>query len=193
IMVLAPIIDDKKGEHRSVVADLKKAGFSRVRVDGTVLDIDEFPELDKQRKHTVEAVVDRTTVDQGSRGRLTDSVEQALGIGDGVVNILEADSGKLRSFSERYACPVHREISLPEIAPRNFSFNSPHGACPHCTGLGTRLEVDPELVIPNRRLTLAEGAIRPWSRTTARVTWYTRLLEGVAKQCGFRWTRRSTK
>jgi len=185
LMVLAPVVDDKKGEHRGVAEELKKAGFSRLRVDGTVHDSDEFPELDKQRKHTVEAVVDRTTVDEESRGRLTDSVEQALALGDGIVNILEADSGKLHTFSEHYACPVHREVNLPEIAPRNFSFNSPHGACPHCTGLGMRLEVDPELVIPNRRLTIAEGAIRPWARTTARVTWYTRLLQGVAKEFGF--------
>lgn len=185
IMIMAPVVDDKKGEHRNVVAELKKAGFTRVRVNGTVLDINEFPELDKQKKHTIEAVVDRTTVDKGSRGRLTDSVEQALGLGDGIVNIIEADNNKLHSFSEHYACPVHREISLPEVAPRNFSFNSPHGACPHCTGLGMRLEVDPELVIPNRRLTIAEGAIRPWSRTTARVTWYTRMLEAAAKQFNF--------
>lgn len=185
IMVLAPVIDDKKGEHRSVVAELKKAGFSRVRVNGTIMDIEEFPALDKQKKHTVEAVVDRTTVDEESRGRLTDSVEQALNLGDGIVNILEADSGKLHSFSEHFSCPVHREISLPDVAPRNFSFNSPHGACPHCTGLGMRLEVDPELVIPNRRLTVAEGAIRPWSRTTARVTWYTRMVDAAAKQFGF--------
>jgi len=185
LMVLAPVVDDKKGEHRGVAEELKKAGFSRLRVDGTIYDSDEFPELDKQRKHTVEAVVDRTTVDEESRGRLIDSVEQALAVGDGIVNILEADSNKLHTFSEHYACPVHREVSLPEIAPRNFSFNSPHGACPHCTGLGMRLEVDPELVIPNRRLTIAEGAIRPWARTTARVTWYTRLLQGVAKEFGF--------
>jgi excinuclease ABC subunit A len=185
IMVLAPVVDDKKGEHRGIAADLKKAGYSRVRVDGQVMDINEFPDLDKQRKHTVEAVVDRLTVDKEDRQRLTDSVEQALALGDGIVNILEADSAKVQSFSEHFACPVHREISLPEVAPRNFSFNSPHGACPHCTGLGTRLEVDPELVLPNRRLTIAEGAIRPWARTTARVTWYTRLLEAVARQFGF--------
>ncbi|HEX7259917.1 MAG TPA: excinuclease ABC subunit UvrA [Candidatus Saccharimonadia bacterium] len=185
VMVLAPVVDDKKGEHRGVAAELKKAGFSRLRVDGTLYDVDEFPELDKQRKHTVEAVVDRLVVDEESRGRITDSVEQALTLGEGIVNVLEAESGKTHTFSEHYACPVHREISLPEVAPRNFSFNSPHGACPHCTGLGTRLEVDPELVIPNRRLSIAEGAIRPWSRTTARVTWYTRMLGAVAKQYGF--------
>lgn len=185
LMILGPVVDDKKGEHRGVASDLKKAGFSRVRVNGTIYDINEFPDLDKQRKHTVEALVDRLVVEEESRQRLTDSVEQALAIGEGIVNILQPDSDKLQSFSEHYACPVHREVSLPEVAPRNFSFNSPHGACPHCTGLGSRLEVDPELVIPNRRLTIAEGAIRPWSRTTARVTWYTRLLEAVAKQFGF--------
>lgn len=185
LMILGPVIDDKKGEHRGVASDLKKAGFSRVRVNGTIYDINEFPDLDKQRKHTVEALVDRLVVEEESRQRMTDSVEQALAIGEGIVNILQPDSDKLQSFSEHYACPVHREVSLPEVAPRNFSFNSPHGACPHCTGLGSRLEVDPELVIPNRRLTIAEGAIRPWSRTTARVTWYTRLLEAVAKQFGF--------
>lgn len=185
LMVLAPIIDDKKGEHRGVVVDLKKAGYSRVRVDGTIYDVDEFPDLDKQRKHTVEAVVDRLVVEEDERQRLIDSVEQALGLADGIANIFQADNDKVQTFSEHYACPVHREVGLPEIAPRNFSFNSPHGACPHCTGLGTRLEVDPELVIPNRRLTIAEGAIRPWARTTARVTWYTRLLQGVAKEEGF--------
>lgn len=185
IMVLAPVVDDKKGEHRNVAADLKKAGFSRLRVDGRVIDIDEFPDLDKKRKHTIEAVVDRMVVEDESRQRMTDSVEQALALAEGIVNINQPDEDATQSFSEHYACPVHREVSLPEVAPRNFSFNSPHGACPHCTGLGTKLEVDPELVIPNRRLTLAEGAIRPWSRTTARVTWYSRLLEGVAKEYGF--------
>jgi excinuclease ABC subunit A len=185
LMILGPVVDDKKGEHRSIATDLKKAGYSRVRVNGTIHDVDDFPDLDKQKKHTIEAVVDRLVVDEESRQRINDSVEQALALGEGIVNIYIADQDKTLSFSEHYACPVHREISLPEVAPRNFSFNSPHGACPHCTGLGSRLEVDPELVIPNRRLTIAEGAIRPWSRTTARVTWYTRLVEGVAKQFGF--------
>lgn len=185
IMILAPVVDDKKGEHRAIAQELKKAGYSRVRVDGTVLDLSEFPNLDKQKKHTVEAVVDRMTVEADERQRMIDSVEQALALGEGVVKILLADNDKISVYSEHYACPVHREVGLPEIAPRNFSFNSPHGACPHCTGLGTRLEVDPELVIPNRRLSISEGAIRPWSRTTARVTWYTRLTEAVAKHYGF--------
>jgi excinuclease ABC subunit A len=112
-------------------------------------------------------------------------VEAGLALSDGIIKVLETDAEKERIFSEHYACPVHREVGLPDIAPRNFSFNSPHGACPHCTGLGSRLEVDPELVIPNRRLTLAEGAIRPWAKTTSRMNWYTKLLEGVARAYGF--------
>lgn len=180
IMILTAVVDDKKGEHRQIAAELKKAGYSRVRVDGVAYDIGEFPDLDKQKKHTVEAVVDRVVIEEDIRQRLTESVEQALNLGDGTVKLLQADSGDETSFSELFACPDHPEISLPDVAPRNFSFNSPHGACPHCTGLGIRLEVDPELVIPNRRLTIAEGAIRPWARTTSRLTWYTKLLKGVA-------------
>jgi excinuclease ABC subunit A len=185
IMLLAPVIDDMKGEHRNVATELKKAGFSRLRVDGTIYDIDEFPALDKQKKHTVEAVVDRLAVDSELRQRLNESVEQGLGLSDGIIKVLQNDSGSEQVYSEHYACPVHREISLPEIAPRNFSFNSPHGACPHCTGLGVRLEIDPEAIIPNRRLTIAEGAIRPWAKTTSRLNWYTKLLEGVAQTMGF--------
>ncbi len=185
IMLLAPVVDDKKGEHRGLVTELRKAGYLRIRVGTTLYDIDEFPNLDKQKKHTIDVVVDRLVIDPEIQQRLTESVEQALVLGEGIVKILQVDDGKEQSFSEHFACPVHREISLPEIAPRNFSFNSPHGACPHCTGLGTKLEVDPEIVIPNRRLTINEGAIRPWSRTTARVTWYTKLLAGVANHFGF--------
>jgi excinuclease ABC subunit A len=185
IMLLAPVIDDKKGEHRQVAAELKKAGYTRLRVDRTIYEIDDFPTLDKQKKHTVEAVVDRLAVDVEMRQRLTESVEQGLNLSDGIIKVLQADAGKEVTYSEHYACPVHSEVSLPEVAPRNFSFNSPHGACPHCTGLGTRLEVDPEAVIPNRRLTIAEGAIRPWAKTTSRMNWYTKLLEGVAATTGF--------
>ncbi len=185
IMLLAPVVDDKKGEHRHVAVALKKAGYQRVRVDKAIYDVDEFPDLDKQKKHTVEAVVDRLVVDNEIRQRLSESVEQALALGEGVVRLLNVDDDTELMFSEHFACPDHAEISLPEVAPRNFSFNSPHGACPHCTGLGTRLEVDPELIIPNRRLSVSEGAIRPWSRTTARMSWYTKLLAGVASQYKF--------
>ncbi len=185
IMILAPVIDDKKGEYRQLAIDLRKAGFSRARIDGTVYELTEFPNLGKYQKHTVEVVVDRLVVSQDIKQRLTEAVEQALALGEGIAKVLQIDGGKEQVFSEHFACPVHREISLPEVAPRNFSFNSPHGACPHCTGLGMRLEVDPELVLPNRKLTLAEGAIRPWNRTTARMSWYTRLVESVADHFKF--------
>jgi excinuclease ABC subunit A len=184
VMILAPVIDDKKGEHARVAAELKKAGYTRLRVDGAVIDITEFPSLDKQRKHTVEAVVDRVATDPEIRQRLTESLEHGLALSDGVIKVLQVDSGTEQAFSEHYACVFHPEVSLPDVAPRNFSFNSPHGACPHCTGLGTRLEVDPEMVIPNRRLTLAEGAIRPWAKTTSRMNWYSKLLEGLSRTTG---------
>ncbi len=185
IMLLAPVIDDKKGEHRNVAVELKKAGYTRLRVNGHIIDAAEFPTLDKQKKHTIEAVVDRLAVDPELQQRLAEAVEQGRKLSDGIIKVLQADTEVEQIFSEHYACPIHREISLQEIAPRNFSFNSPHGACPHCTGLGTRLEVDPEVVIPNRRLTIAEGAIRPWSKTTSRMNWYTKLLQGVADTLGF--------
>jgi excinuclease ABC subunit A len=185
IMLIAPVIDDKKGEHRNIAIELKKAGYTRLRVNGTIMDIDDFPDLDKQKKHTIEAVVDRLAVDIEIRQRLTESVEQGLNLSDGIIKVLQVESATEQVFSEHYACPVHRDVSLPEIAPRSFSFNSPHGACPHCTGLGTRLEVDPEVVIPNRRLTIAEGAIRPWAKSTSRMNWYTKLLEAVADHYKF--------
>ena len=185
IMLIAPVIDDKKGEHKNIAVELKKAGYTRLRVNGTIMDIDEFPDLDKQKKHTIEAVVDRLAVDIEIRQRLTESVEQGLNLSDGIIKVLQVESGTEQTFSEHYACPTHRDVSLPEIAPRSFSFNSPHGACPHCTGLGTRLEVDPEVVIPNRRLTIAEGAIRPWAKSTSRMNWYTKLLEAVAEHFKF--------
>jgi excinuclease ABC subunit A len=185
IMLIAPVISDKKGEHRNIAVELKKAGYTRLRVNGSIMDIDDFPDLDKQKKHTIEAIVDRLAVDIEIRQRLTESVEQALNLSDGIIKVLQVENDIEQTFSEHYACPTHRDVSLPEIAPRSFSFNSPHGACPHCTGLGTRLEVDPEVVIPNRRLTIAEGAIRPWAKSTSRMNWYTKLLEAVAEHFKF--------
>jgi excinuclease ABC subunit A len=180
IMVLAPLIRDRKGEHLQILDDLKKAGFVRVRIDGYVRDLSEVIQLDKNKKHTVEAVVDRIiTGDESNRARIADSVETALKLGGGVVLVSIADGEDLL-FSEHFAC-VNCGISLGEIAPRTFSFNSPHGACPACTGLGIKLEIDPDLVIPNRELTIAEGAIRPW----ATYSWYLSQLEEVANQYGF--------
>jgi len=180
IMLLAPLIRDRKGEHLQVFDDLKKAGFVRVRVDGYVRDLSEDIRLDKNKKHTVEAVVDRiVTGDESNRARIADSVETALKLGAGVVLVAVTD-GEEMLFSEHFAC-VNCGISLGEIAPRTFSFNSPHGACPDCTGLGIKLEIDPDLVIPNRELTVAEGAIRPW----ATYTWYINQLEELARQYDF--------
>ncbi len=195
IMILAPIIKDRKGEHRYVFEELKKAGYVRVRVDRKIYDLAEEIVLDKNKKHTIEAVIDRLVIEKPrleeqkavknpGRSRIADSIEAALKLGEGLAVVVNTDIGEETLFSEHFSCPACG-ISLPELAPRNFSFNSPHGACPACTGLGTKLEVDPKLVLPNPKLTLAEGAIRPWSRTTSRVTWYDRLLEVVAEKHGF--------
>ncbi len=187
IMLLAPIVKDQKGEHKHVFEEIQKAGYSRVRVDKILYPIEEVLDLklDKQKKHKIEIVVDRLEVglSKEDRARLFESLEKALDLGDGFV-IVERANGQDILFSQHFACPKC-DINLPKIEPRNFSFNSPHGACPECTGLGTKLEVDPDLVIPNKRLTLAQGAIRPWSRTAANQTWYYRMLEMVAKANNF--------
>jgi excinuclease ABC subunit A len=183
-MILAPIIKDKKGVHKYVFEGLKKAGYARVRVDGKIYDVDEEFNLDKNKKHTVEAVIDRLIVEPEIEKRLTESVENALNLGEGVMIYLNNDKKEEQVFSQNFACP-NCHISLPEISPRSFSFNSPHGACPICTGLGTKLEIDPTLVMPNQRLSIAEGAIRPWSRTTARMGWYAKVLEVVGEKYNF--------
>ncbi len=183
-MIIAPLIKDRKGEHHAVFDDLRKAGYVRVRVDGKIFDLSEEFDLDKNKRHTIEAVVDRLVIgDAEQTGRISDSVETALKLGTGVVLVSIVDGEELL-FSEHFAC-VHCGISLGEIAPRTFSFNSPHGACPACTGLGVKLEIDPELVIPNKELTIAEGAVRPWSRTASISSWYASMLESVARRYGF--------
>ncbi len=180
IMILAPLIRDRKGEYQAVFDDLCKAGYVRVRVDGEIHDLSEEFHLDKYKKHTIEAVVDRLVIGQSdSQSRIADSVETALKLGAGVVLVSIIDGEELL-FSEHFAC-VHCGISLGEIAPRTFSFNSPHGACPACTGLGVKLEIDPDLVIPNKELSIAQGAIRPWQWHT----WYFDQLESLARRHGF--------
>lgn len=183
IMILAPIVQQKKGEHAHVPERYRKLGFARARVDGVVYDLDEFPELDKKYKHDIELVVDRLVISEDIASRLTQSVEQALEIADGVVSVLYADSGKVVSFSQRYACLNHPDVDIPELEPRLFSFNSPQGACPVCTGLGNRLEVDPELVF-NPNLTISEGAIRPYNRVNMDA-WYMKKLAAVGSAHGF--------
>jgi excinuclease ABC subunit A len=184
LLVLAPIVIDKKGAFEHIPEQYQRAGFARVRVDGVVYALDEFPALDKAYRHRIEVVVDRLVNNEESRGRLVQSVEQALDVAEGKVVILDGDSDETWTYSLMYACPQHPEITIPELEPRTFSFNSPHGACPTCTGLGSRLEVDPELVIPNGRLTIAEGAIRPYNRINVD-NWYMKKLQAVADTHGF--------
>jgi len=179
IMIMAPLIRDRKGEYQQVFADLRKAGYVRVRVDGEVHDLSEEFLLDKKKKHSIEAVVDRLVVGQGERQRIADSVETALKLGAGMVLVSIIDGEELL-FSEHFAC-VYDGISLGEITPRTFSFNSPHGACPECTGLGVKLEIEPDLVIPNKELSIAGGAIRPWQFQS----WYFYQLDSLSKQYGF--------
>ncbi|MFA6908337.1 MAG: excinuclease ABC subunit UvrA, partial [Patescibacteria group bacterium] len=186
IIILAPIIKDKKGEHKSVIEKVRKAGYVRLRFDDVLYTIEEAEDLavDKQKKHTIQVVVDRLTIEKNMDAqRLHDSLESALDLGDGVV-VINVNEEKDIPFSQHFACPKCN-ISLPPIEPRNFSFNSPHGACTDCTGLGTRLEIDESLVIPNAKLTIAEGAIRPWSRTSSNQNWYGRMLETMAEAHGF--------
>lgn len=184
LMILAPVVSDKKGAFEHIPEQYQRAGFARVRVDGVVYALDEFPVLDKNYKHTIDVVVDRLVNDEASRGRLTQSVEQALDIAEGKLKVLNADTNEEIAYSLMYACIDHPDVSIPDLEPRTFSFNSPHGACPVCTGLGSRLEVDPELVIPNGRLTIAEGAIRPFNRINSDA-WYTKKMQAVADRYNF--------
>lgn len=184
LMILAPVISSKKGAFEHIPEQYARAGFARVRVDGIVYALDEFPELDKNYKHTIEIVIDRLVNNDESRGRLSQSVEQGLEIAEGRLLVIDADSDEAHTYSLMYACIDHPDVVIPELEPRTFSFNSPQGACPTCTGLGSRLEVDPELVIPNGRLTIAEGAIRPFNRINADA-WYMKKMQAVADRFSF--------
>ncbi len=184
ILVLAPVVNEKKGQFEHIPGEYQRSGFARARVDGVVYSLDEWPELDKKFKHTIEIVVDRLTNDEANQGRLAQSIEQALEIGNESIIIHNVESKKDQLLSQRYACPDHPELALPELEPRIFSFNAPQGACPTCTGLGSRLEVDPELVIPNGNLTIAEGAIRPFNRVNADA-WYMKKMAAVAEKYNF--------
>ena len=184
LMILAPVISAKKGAFEHIPEQYMRAGFARVRVDNVVYALDEFPELDKNYKHTIEVVIDRLVNNEESRSRLAQSVEQALEVAEGKVRVVNADNNAENQYSLMYACIDHPDVAIPELEPRTFSFNSPQGACPVCTGLGSRLEVDPELVIPNGRLTIAEGAIRPFNRVNADA-WYMKKMQAVADKYGF--------
>lgn len=184
LMVLAPVVIDKKGAFEHIPEQYQRAGFARARVDGVVYALDEFPILDKNYKHAIDVVIDRLVNNKDGFGRLAQATEQALEVADGKVKILNADTDEESIYSLMYACVDHPDITIPELEPRTFSFNNPHGACHICTGLGSRLEVDPELVIPNGRLTIAEGAIRPFNRINTDA-WYTKKLQAVADRHGF--------
>lgn len=184
LMILSPVVVDKKGAFEHIPEQYQRVGFARARVDGVVYALDEFPELDKNYKHSIEIVVDRLVNDEDSHGRLAQSVEQALDIADGKLKVINADNNSGATYSLMFACIDHPDVVIPELEPRTFSFNSPHGACPVCTGLGSRLEVDPELVVPNGRLTIAEGAIRPFNRINTDA-WYTKKMQAVADRYGF--------
>ncbi len=186
--VLAPVVRERKGEYVDLFSSLQTQGFSRVRVDGTVHPLTEPPKLKKQEKHTIEVIVDRLTVKESAKRRLTDSVETALGLAGGLVvldfvDLDEHDPLRERTFSEHLAC-VDDGLSFEALEPRSFSFNSPFGACPECTGIGTRKEVDPELVVPDPGKSLAQGAVAPWAGSMSN-EYFTRLLTGLADQLGF--------
>ncbi len=184
LIILSPIVIDKKGAFEHIPEQYMRSGFARARVDGVIYALDEFPKLDKAKKHTIEIVIDRVVNNPDSATRLVQSIEQAIEIADGKVTIHDAGTQTDKFFSMMYACVKHPDVQIPELEPRTFSFNSPHGACPVCTGLGSRMEVDPELVIPNGNLTIAEGAIRPYNRVNTDA-WYMKKLQAVADRHGF--------
>ncbi|GIJ74924.1 UvrABC system protein A [Virgisporangium ochraceum] len=187
--VLAPVVRGRKGEYLDLFADLQSKGYARARVDGVVHPLTDVPKLKKQEKHTVEVVVDRLTVKPSGKQRLTDSIESALGLANGIVvldfvDLPEDDPDRERKFSEHLACPNDHPLAIEDLEPRSFSFNSPYGACPECTGIGTKKEVDPELIVPDPERTLREGAIAPWATGTT-LEYFLRLLEALGNDEGF--------
>ena len=182
LYLLAPIARGRKGEFKKELADLRKRGFQRVRIDGGMADIEDAPALDKKYKHDIEVVVDRLVVKEGLAVRLADSFETALHLADGLVFADDADSGERHTFSAKFACPVSG-FTIEEIEPRLFSFNNPFGACPACDGLGTEMYFDPDLVVADERLSLGEGAVAPWAGSSSH--YYRQTLESLARHYGF--------
>lgn len=185
ILILAPLLQGKKGEHQNLFSSLKADGFMRIRVNGTLYTLEEAIKLDKNKKHDIDLVVDRIVIKESARSRITDSVSLALNKGEGKVIIQELfddESSKDHLFSELYSCP-NGHGSIPELDPKLFSFNTPHGACSHCSGLGVEFDFSAELIIPNDELSLKEGAIAPWAKTNN--VYYEALLEGLSKKLGF--------
>lgn len=181
MQILAPVIRGKKGEHRKILEDLRKSGYVRLRIDGEIKEVSEEINLEKNKKHTIEVVVDRIIIREGIEGRLADSIDTALTLGEGIV-LVDLLEGEELIFSEKFAC-VDCGISFEELSPRMFSFNSPYGACPQCEGLGHRMEIDLDLIIPDDSLSLAQGAIKPWSKNLNNI--YNQSMECVAKHYNF--------
>jgi excinuclease ABC subunit A len=186
--VLAPVVRGRKGEYADLFAELQAKGFSRARVDGEVIQLSQPPTLEKKLKHDIEVVVDRLVSREGVQRRLTDSIETALPLAGGlvVIELVDADIddlGREMRFSEHRACPNDHQLTLEEIEPRTFSFNAPYGACPECTGLGMRLEVDPDLVVPDEDLSLRDGAVAPWAQISSE--YFERVLTALADDLGF--------
>jgi excinuclease ABC subunit A len=182
LMILAPVIDGRKGMHQKVLSHLVKEGYVRVRVDGDIYLLSDDIPMDKNKKHTIEVVVDRIVVKEDIVTRLTDSLETAARLGEGVVRVLRMDTGEVMTFSQHFSCP-DCHISLPEIEPRLFSFNSPYGACPACAGIGSTMEVDPDLCLPDPSVSFAEGAVMALSNNPH--AWFMRQLEGLLRLYGF--------
>lgn len=194
IFLLAPVVQGRKGEHLKIIEAIKREGFVRMRIDGTVVTADEDPKLDPKKVHFIEIVVDRLIIRDlqtkekevnPNRTRLADSVELALRKGEGSLIVLDVDTNEEIRFSESFVCPEHPEQDIPEIEPRSFSFNSPHGACEECHGLGSILQVDEAAVIPNPRLSLAEGAVHPWATSASRSGFMYQMLEALSAELGF--------
>lgn len=181
--ILAPIVKDKKGEFIHIPEQYMRLGFARVRVDGVVYALDEFPDLEKNKRHNIEIVIDRVLLSKSIESRLSQSIEQALETGSGFFMLLNAETNKITTYSKSFACPDHPEIEIPNLEPRLFSFNSPIGACPTCSGLGFRMEVDPSLVL-NPNLTISEGAIRAYNRANVD-SWYITKIAAVGERFGF--------
>src|SRR5471032_1417205 len=178
-MILAPIVRGRKGEYGKQFEELRAEGFGRVKIDGELRRLDEEIVLDKKYKHDIAVVVDRLVMKSELRKRLADSIETAVTLADGLVEIEMVDEEKTLTFSEKFACPAHGP-SLVELEPRIFSFNSPHGACPGCTGLGSQMEIDPDLVVPDHTLSIGQGAIAPWSVSAS--NYYDQLTQAIAER-----------
>lgn len=188
IHILAPVVRDKKGQHKNVLDDLRNKGFVRARVDGEVRDLEEDIDLPKTYRHSIEVVVDRLKIrkDVDFKRRLVDSLETASEFADGLINVLFSDDGRdyEKKYSEHFAC-VDCGINFEELTPRMFSFNAPQGACPECNGIGVKMEIDPDLIIPNKNLTLNEGAVTPWAKSNKKENYYHQMLEAVSKHFNF--------